>query len=99
MATERPRPNHDDDADYNDDEYLDLERLVRYSKLSLRTLQRYLHAADNPLPHLVVRSPGKTTGRGRILVRKRVFDEWVNQFATPTVAEPAVPPAPRRWVG
>lgn len=79
---ERRRPDHGDDDD-DDVQYLSLDRLVRYSGLSLSTVQRYCKASDNPLPHLVVRSPGKTSGRGRILVPKRQFDEWMQRTFAP----------------
>lgn len=81
MAQGRVRPNDDDD--YDDDRYFDLDELVRYSKLSLSTLRRYLKAAEHPLPHLVVRSPGRTAGRGHIVVRKRAFDAWMEQTFAP----------------
>jgi excisionase family DNA binding protein len=59
-----------------DDSWLSLAELVAYSGLSLRTLERHRHNADNPLPHYKV-GP-------RILVKRSEFDEWVRLGATPS---------------
>ena len=90
----RRRGNHDDDDDDDNGTigYFDLERLVRYSGLSLSTLRRYLKVPVDPLPHLVVRSPGRATGRGRIVVRRDEFDAWMARtFAPPAPATPGKP--------
>jgi hypothetical protein len=68
---------HDDD-DHDDDGYLDLEQLARYSSLSVRTLQRHLKDPVHPLPHREVRNTGK--GRGRVVVRKDEFHAWMDRF-------------------
>jgi hypothetical protein len=73
---ERPAKHGDDD---DDNDYLDLERLARYSSLSVRTLQRHLKATEHPLPHHQVCVPGKT--KGRVLVSRRAFDRWMEGFA------------------
>lgn len=80
--------NHarDDDDDDVRTDYLDLEQLARYSRLSVRTLQRHLTAAEHPLPHHRVCIPGKR--KGRVLVSKRAFDAWMEHFAV------GGPPAP-----
>lgn len=61
-----------------DDRWFDLPALAKYSGLSTRTLRRYLTDAVRPLPHSYVRGGGKD--RGRTLVFKRDFDEWVRRF-------------------
>lgn len=85
MAKQR-RPDDDDDDDGQG--YLTLERLARYSGLSISTLRRFLHRAHNPMPHL--RLPGGGPGGGRVLVRKQAFDQWLAQFASGESREPAV---------
>jgi len=88
-SPERPRAKHGDDNDDDNDDYFDLAGLARYSKLSVRTLHRYLKDPVHPLPHHQVCAPGKT--RGRVLVAKRAFDRWMGHFA---VGPDAGPPAP-----
>ena len=88
--------NDDDDND-DDVGYFDLDRLSRYSGLSLSSLRRYLRDPDHPLPHHEVRSAGKT--RGRVLVRKDEFDAWVRSFAPAPAAEPVTDPVTDvRWI-
>jgi len=78
MTTARKAGPRDDD-DHDDDGYLDLEQLARYSSLSVRTLQRHLKDPVHPLPHHQVQPTGKA--RGRTVVSKRAFDAWMAQFA------------------
>lgn len=70
----------------DDDRYLDLEALAAYSGLSTKSLRRACTAAVNPLDYTMVRPTG--TGRGRVLVRKRDFDRWVENQRR-SGAEPA----------
>ncbi|HMF98855.1 MAG TPA: hypothetical protein VKE96_31360 [Vicinamibacterales bacterium] len=63
----------------DDDRYFDLAGLARYSGLSIRTLRRHMKDATNPLPNHHVHGSGK--GRGRVLISKREFDQWVASFA------------------
>lgn len=71
MSHDQGRPNH---ADNDDDDvgYFDLDRLAKYSGLSLSTLRRWLKHKDHPLPHYRI--------GGRVLVNKREFDQWVARF-------------------
>ncbi len=54
------------------DPYLSLKALAGYSGLSRRTLQAYLHASHDPLPHLHVGA--------KILVQKSTYDRWATRF-------------------
>jgi len=82
--TRRVGPTDDDDDDddngQTDDRWLDLNRLARHSSLSVRTLQRYLHAAEHPLPHHHV--------GGRVLVSRREFDAWVRDTGRAASGDP-----------
>jgi hypothetical protein len=61
----------------DEDRYLDLEELARYSTLSVRTLRRHIASQEHPLPALRVHG---SKGRGRIIVSRRAFDEWAQAF-------------------
>ena len=50
-------------------EWLDLKELTRYACVSERTLREWMHRAVDPLPAVRV--------RGKILVRRSVFDRWL----------------------
>ncbi len=54
------------------DPYLSLKALSGYSGLSRRTLQTYLHASHDPLPHLHVGA--------KILVQRSTYDRWATRF-------------------
>ena len=84
---ERESSSHDDDDDVG---YLDFEHLARYSSLSVSTLRRYVNDPVDPLPHLRLRGAGKA--KGRVLVDKRAFDQWIHRrFGAPAAATPAAP--------
>jgi len=51
-------------------EWLDLRALQQYACLSERTLRTLIHRAENPLPAVRVGN--------KILVRRSVFDEWLD---------------------
>jgi hypothetical protein len=55
-----------------DDAYLPLKALAAYSGLSVRTLRGHLLDPIRPVPHFRI--------GGKILVRRREFDGWVQQF-------------------
>jgi hypothetical protein len=84
MQTPARTGQHDDD--YDDDGYLDLDRLARYSSLSLSTLRRYLKHPTHPLPH---RRIGQ--GRGRIIVSRRAFAQWFEDYPGGAPREPPDP--------
>jgi len=71
----------DDDDDNAHDRWLNLTELADYSGLSTRTLRRCLTDPKRPLPHHRVELAGTSNGRGRLLVSRRVFDQWMEQFA------------------
>ena len=50
-------------------EWLDLKELRRYACVSERTLREWIHRAVHPLPAVRVGS--------KILVRRSVFDRWL----------------------
>ena len=54
----------------DDDQYLDLKRLSRYSSLSVRTLREYITDGVDPLPSFVMKK--------KILVKRSEFDAWMN---------------------
>ena len=54
------------------DGYMDLKALSAYSTMSIRTLRRHLEDVSHPLPCF---RPGK-----KVLVKRSVFDQWLNQF-------------------
>ena len=60
-----------------DDAYLPLKALAAYSGLSVRTLRVHLLDPIRPMPHYRV--------RGKILIRRREFDGWVQQFRVTSV--------------
>jgi excisionase family DNA binding protein len=62
------------DPTLEEDRYLRLNELARYSSLSVKTLQRVINAADHPLP-------AHRFGR-IVLVRKRDFDTWLAERET-----------------
>lgn len=51
--------------------WFDLRRLRSYAPVSERTLRSWIHCPVDPLPAVRV--------RGKILVRKSVFDEWLGR--------------------
>ena len=52
-------------------EWLDLQALTRYAAVSERTLRTWIHSPVDPLP---------ACQRGKkLLVRRRVFDEWLER--------------------
>ncbi len=57
-------------------EWMDLKAVQRYACISERTVREWLHRAVNPLPAVRVGT--------KILIRKSVFDEWLE-------AHPLVP--------
>jgi excisionase family DNA binding protein len=57
-------------------EWMDLKGLTHYASVSERTLREWIHRAINPLPAVRVGT--------KILVRKTVFDQWLE-------AHPLVP--------
>ncbi len=63
MTEERPQP-----ARWNP-EWMDLKRLQQYACVSERTLREWIHRAVNPLPAVQV--------GGKILIRRSVFDRWL----------------------
>jgi hypothetical protein len=52
---------------------MDLKTLERYSSLSNRTLRHWIRAVENPLP--------ASARGGKILVSRRLFDEWMKGHA------------------
>jgi excisionase family DNA binding protein len=52
-----------------DREWLSLRELTEYAAVSERTLREWLHRPTDPLPGVCV--------RGKILVRRPQFDEWL----------------------
>ncbi len=50
-------------------EWMDLKTLESYSSISNRTLRSWIKAPGNPLP--------ASARGGKILVSRRVFDEWM----------------------
>lgn len=55
------------------DKYFDLRKLSEYSSLGVGTLREHLRAA-NPIPSFKI--------KGKILVKKSEFDDWLDQFRT-----------------
>jgi hypothetical protein len=58
-------------------EWLDLRRLTAYASVGEKTLRSWIHAPADPLPAVRV--------RGKILVRRRKFDTWLEQHAVKPV--------------
>ena len=54
-------------------EWMDLNTLERYSSVSNRTLRTWIKAPENPL--------SASARGGKILVCRRVFDEWMRAHA------------------
>jgi len=79
---EKVGANHAYDDD-DGDRWFTLEELARYSSLSVRTLSRYLKDPARPLPHHRVGA-----ARGRIVVGKRRFDQWMEQFRVGRPTDP-----------
>jgi hypothetical protein len=52
---------------------MDLKTLEHYSSVSNRTLRSWIKAPENPLP--------ACARRGKILVSRQVFDEWLRGHA------------------
>ena len=52
-------------------EWLDLRRLRSYPPVSEKTLRGWIHSPVDPLPAVRI--------KGKILVRKSVFDEWLER--------------------
>jgi hypothetical protein len=52
-------------------EWLDLRRHRAYAPVSERTLRAWIHSPVDPLPAVRV--------KGKILVRRSVFDEWLER--------------------
>src|SRR2546426_5858323 len=51
------------------DEYLTLQQLAAYSKVSVRQLKRYLARGEDPLPHV--------RNGVRPLVLRSIYDAWI----------------------
>ena len=58
-------------------EWMDLKALQRYACMSERTLRGWIHRAANPLPAVRVGT--------KILVRRSVFDVWLETHKLQTV--------------
>jgi excisionase family DNA binding protein len=58
-------------------EWLDLKALQQYACVSERTLRQWVHRLDNPLPAARVGA--------KILVRKTVFDRWLESHQVKAV--------------
>jgi hypothetical protein len=58
-------------------EWLDLKALQQYACVSERTLRQWVHRSDNPLPAARVEA--------KILVRKAVFDRWLESHKVKAV--------------
>jgi len=58
-------------------EWLDLRNLRQYACVSERTLREWIHRSTNPLPAARVGA--------KILVRKSIFDGWVESHRMKTV--------------
>lgn len=58
-------------------EWLDLKALTRYACISERTLRSWIHRAKDPLPSVRVGA--------KILVRRSVFDSWLETHKLQTV--------------
>lgn len=54
-------------------EWLGLRELTRYATVSDRTLRVWMHFPVDPLPAVQV--------RGKILVNRRIFDDWLNRHS------------------
>lgn len=54
-------------------EWMDLKMLERYSSVSNRTLRSWIKAPEDPLP--------ASSRGGKILVSRRLFDEWMKEHA------------------
>jgi hypothetical protein len=91
MQTPARTGQHDDDD--HDDDYFDLDRLARYSRLSLTTLRRYLKHPTHPLPHRRIGA-----GRGRIIVARSAFTVWFNGFPGVAPRDPVDPIDDISWV-
>jgi hypothetical protein len=57
-----------------EDKYLDIQGLSKYSSLSVRTLRDYLADSSDPLPSYCVKR--------KILVKKSDFDGWIKKYRT-----------------
>lgn len=57
-------------------EWLSLRDLTEYAAVSKRTLRTWLHRAENPLPAVQV--------DGKILIRRVVFDAWLDRHRLQT---------------
>lgn len=60
-----------------DDGYLSLNALSKYSGLSVKQLRGYINDPTSPLP--AFQTDGGATGRGKLLVRRSEYDEWVEK--------------------
>jgi hypothetical protein len=66
-------------------EWMDLKTLERYSSISNRTLRSWIKAPEDPLP--------ASARGGKILVSRRLFDEWMKGHAIEAISvdvEPVV---------
>lgn len=61
-------------------EWLDLRRLRSYAPDSDRTLRSWIHSPVDPLPAVRV--------KGKILVRKSVFDGWLERHTIISLPDP-----------
>lgn len=55
-----------------DREWLGIRELTKYASVSDRTLRAWMHRQENPLPAVQV--------EGKILVRRSVFDAWLERY-------------------
>lgn len=58
-------------------EWLDLKALTQYACVSERTVREWIHRPYNPLPAVRVRA--------KILVRRSVFDSWLESYQVKNV--------------
>lgn len=56
-------------------EFMDLEEVAGYLKVSLSTVYRYINSKDNPLPSFKI-------SKKNILVKKYELDVWVENYRT-----------------
>ena len=61
-------------------EWLGLRELRRHAPVSERTLRDWIHSPVDPLPAVRV--------KGKIFVRKSVFDEWLERHTIMSLSDP-----------
>ncbi|NJD67776.1 MAG: hypothetical protein C3F12_04345 [Candidatus Methylomirabilota bacterium] len=72
LLPSRQKTSQSDLSDLRDDSYLTLQEAASYTRLSVRTLRKWVRHPYRPLPHYKC--------GGKLLFRRDQIDEWLHGY-------------------